>query len=187
MNGQISMFDYLESQQRIEEEKEPEVVISTPAVDIKTEALEYGYRGCKGCQWLHACGRCMWAVNWERPGKELNYTYPTCDNTRGHFQPHDYKIPGMCANCKYSNDFHYQTKPEHIHADGSYCREAADDPVEEPDIYCTHKLGSLNRRTAYKDLEKAGFGVGHWHCQHAWDTCDRWEPDWRLTGGSPLD
>ena len=96
------------------------------------------------------------------------------------FKPSEYIIPGMCANCRYSNQFEYETKPEYadeLKKHNGYTTRAANDPVEEPNIYCDHKDGSLNRRTEYKDCEEPGFGIGHWHKQHEWDTCDRWRPD----------
>lgn len=86
----------------------------------------------------------------------------------------------MCGNCKWANQFEYEIKPEYedsVKKHNGYTKQSAEDPLEEPNIYCTHRDGSLNRRTAYKDIEQAGFGVGHWNRQHEWDTCDRWELD----------
>lgn len=137
----------------------------------------YGDKGCKVCQW-NRDGRCFWAIIKDRPGKpSVDFTFPECDGGCS-FMPNEYKIPRMCANCKHSNQFVYETKPEYekdLEKHNGYTDKAANDPVEEPDIYCTHHDGSLNRRTEYKDFESAGFGIGHWHRQHEWDTCDRWE------------
>lgn len=58
-------------------------------------------------------------------------------------------------------------------------------PIEEPNIYCTHEEGSLNRRTAYKDREQKGFGCNTYDRQHEFDTCDRWELGHGF-GGYPL-
>ena len=142
---------------------------------------EYGYRGCHGCTWFREeSGRCKWAIDKDRGHKPpVDYLYPVCaGNDIGHFEPSEYRIPKMCANCQWANDFVYKNKPEYAEAlkrNNGYTREAADDPLEEPNIYCTHPQGSLNRRTEYKDLEWPGFGVGHWNRQHEWDTCDRWQ------------
>lgn len=138
----------------------------------------YGDRGCKLCQWyVKDKQMCSWEGYRSRKDKGPAYEYPTCSG-ECRFEPSEYKVR-MCANCKYSNDFCYQTKPQYEDAieKRGYSREAADDPVEEPNIYCTHREGSLNRHTAYKDIEWPGFGVGHWHRQHEWDICDRWELD----------
>lgn len=144
---QLTIFDCIEEQ--------------TPIV--------YGDRGCKVCGWFNK-GECQWKDN-----KFVRHEYPNCM-----FRPSEYKVPRMCANCEYANLFHYEIKEEYeeeCKKHGNYSKKAADDPKEEPNIYCTHYDGSLNRRTEYKDVEVAGFGVGHWHQQHEWDTCDRWKLD----------
>jgi len=157
MDGQINLFDYIQ----------------------ETAKIEYGHRGCRSCCWYREKeGRCQWAISQDgRKAKRVDYQYPFCDGY-GSFQPSEYKVPRMCANCKWSNSFEYEIKPEYEEYDrkhNNYSRQSADDPLEEPNIYCTHRDGSLNRRTEYKDIEQEGFGVGHWHRQHEWDTCDRWE------------
>lgn len=130
---------------------------------------EYGERGCQVCEWWNHDNRtkgCTWNdPYWNRNGID-HQEYPDC-----RFMPDSYKIKGMCGNCRHCNNFVFEDKPEHKdnHKRSMY------DPLEEPNIYCTHPQGSLNRRTAYKDLEQHNFGVGHYHRQHEWDTCDRWE------------
>lgn len=128
----------------------------------------YGQRGCDYCLWWdNEANKCQWGVyDSQHKHEDINYSYPSCE---GHasFLPSARKIPKMCANCKYSNVFIYQG--EDIH-----------NPIDEPNIYCTHDEGSLNRRTAYKDLEQVNFGVGLWNRQHEYDTCDRWELDREL-------
>lgn len=125
--------------------------------------IKYGDRGCRVCQW-YVDDRCRWSG-----GKLYGDKYPDCI-----FIPDEYTVPNMCANCEYANQFHYEVKEEYIPTlKNGYSRKAADDPKETPDIYCTHPEGSLNRRTAYKDREESGFGVGHWNRQHEFDTCDR--------------
>ena len=147
----------------------------------EVKPIEYGSRGCKVCHWHNKTvgpyGKKQDGCYWnEKYWTEIIgvLAYPTC----GNFEPDAAKVPGMCANCKYSNQFHFTHKNEYTN-----------DPVEEPNIYCTHPDGSLNRRTAYKDREQEGFGVGHWHRQHEWDTCDRWQEErgdyayWNFGGG----
>lgn len=147
--------------------------------------IEYGFRGCRACRWFQEKEqRCLWAIYASRPGKpQKNYIYPGCDGDN-HFYPSAYAIPGMCENCKYSNQFHFQYKnkyKEEREKHNGYSREGTADPIEEPNIYCTHREGSLNRRTEYKDCEWEGFGTCHWDRQHEFDTCDRWDPDdWHL-------
>ena len=126
--------------------------------------VTYGDRGCHVCQWWNKKEKdCVWHL-------EYNSTeaFPDCK-----FMPADYRGLHMCANCAQANCFIFEDKPEH---NGDY-KASMYDPLEEPNIYCDHPEGSLNRRTAYKDLEEPNFGVGHWHRQHEWDTCDRWEAD----------
>lgn len=162
----------------------------------EVKPIEYGSRGCKVCHWHNKStgpgrGRitqgCYWnEAYWVKTDGVK--AYPTC----GMFEPDERYVPGMCANCKYSNQFEYEMKEEYKKRCrwlGDSPKGAMDDPVEEPNIYCTHPDGSLNRRTAYKDREQEGFGVGHWHRQHEWDTCDRWQEDrgdyayWNFEGG----
>lgn len=158
MNGQLTIFEYIRD----------------------TEDITYGHRGCRSCCWYRSdVGRCQWAIIKDRPNMRVDYSYPSCEGFCL-YQPSEYKVPQMCGNCKWANQFEYDIKPEYeesVKRNNGYTIESADDPLEEPNIYCTHRDGSLNRRTEYKDIEQAGFGVGHWHRQHEWDTCDRWELD----------
>ena len=142
---------------------------------------KYGFRGCAGCTWYRTDKegnrRCYWAITRDRGYKpKADYIYPTCDGTP-HFEPSNYYVPRMCGNCRYANQFCYKVKPEYDNEAARRTTKGMRDPVEEPNIYCTHRDGSLNRRTEYKDLEWADFGVGHWDRQHEWDTCERWELD----------
>lgn len=133
---------------------------------------EYGDRGCQVCLWYNNrkdIPGCYWNDQyWIKDGFMTMQSYPDC-----RFMPDDSKGLHMCANCEHANCFIYQVKPEYK----DNHRRAMYDPVEEPNIYCDHYEGSLNRHTAYKDLEETNFGVGHWHRQHEWDTCDRWEAE----------
>lgn len=142
---------------------------------------EYGARGCHVCFWHNFDPKdegCHWNSKvWKWKTEEQKY--PDCS-----FMPDD-KYFHMCANCEHANNSVHQNKPEYAEAIkkswNGYCKKANEDPLEEPNIYCTHPEGSLNRHTAYKDIERPNFGVGHWHRQHEWDTCDRWEKErpWR--------
>jgi len=148
-DGQINLFEYIQEQRPV----------------------EYGDKGCRVCYWNEKDKGCHWKDKYYKSLKMGDY--PNC-----YFEPSEYKIPRMCANCKYSNEFCYEIKEkyaESVKRHNGYTREAADDPKETPNIYCIHKEGSLNRRTEYKDREQEGFGIGHWNRQHEWDTCDRWE------------
>lgn len=133
---------------------------------------QYGERGCQVCEWWDHDTKtkgCSWNDAYYRKDKDFVLNeYPTC----GRFMPDSYKIKGMCGNCEHCNNFVFQRKPEY---EGKNRSLANNDPVDEPNIYCTHPKGSLNRHTAYKDLEQKKFGVGLYHRQHEWDTCDRWE------------
>ena len=154
--GQLNLEEYLNS-------KEPE------------KPIEYGDRGCRVCQWWNHDNveGCFWNDPYYLKDKfHERQIYPDCK-----FMPDDLKGLPMCANCEYANNFVHQDKPEYQNNHRDSHRKSMYDPLEEPNIYCTHRQGSLNRRTAYKDLEQKNFGVGHWHRQHEWDICDRWEKE----------
>ena len=146
MEGQITLDDYMRD----------------------TAPVEYGDKGCRCCWWF-VNNECHW-----KSYKHIKITtYPECER----FEPSPYKVPKMCASCEYSNQFVYKIKPEYqesVSRHNGYTEQAACDPVEEPNIYCTCSEGSLNRRTEYKDFEWSGFGIGHWDRQHEWDTCDHY-------------
>lgn len=134
---------------------------------------EYGERGCHVCEWWNNRSDipgCYWNDEYWLKGGCERQVYPNCK-----FMPDSAKIEKMCANCEHCNQFVFQDKPEHK----DNHRKSMYDPVDEPNIYCTHREGSLNRHTAYKEFEKHKFGVGLYHRQHEWDTCDRWEPEIR--------
>ena len=124
-----------------------------------TKPIGYGSRGCKVCEWRTEKG-CRW--NERRVKNEEPKHKPDCS-----FLPDTNTIPRMCANCMYGNMFEYKSEYEGI--------KGFANPTEEPNIYCTHPEGSLNRRTLYKDREAKNFGATKWDRQHEFDTCDRWE------------
>lgn len=126
---------------------------------LASKKIEYGDQGCAVCSWMTDKG-CTW-----KGSQIYRDKFPHCS-----FMPNEVKVPRMCSNCEYSNQFQYEGESRN--------------PIETPNIYCTHPEGSLNRRTAYKERESKGFGVGSWDRQHEWDTCDRWE---RHTGLYALD
>ena len=182
-DGQMSIDEWL-SPAPDPPKTEPEY--QTPVAEIESVAeaagcsIEYGTRSCEACAWRSIEYGCKWAEYHRHPGREAPvFKYPNCDGY-GHFMPCQYKVPAMCASCRWGNCFHYETKPEYMEYQrqtGRPHKQSFRDPVEEPNIYCTHPEGSLNRRTAYKDIEWEGFGATKWDRQHEWDTCDRWEPD----------
>lgn len=156
-----------------------EVIMEQITLDMYKMSLqepEYGERGCHVCFWHNYDKRdegCHWMSKlWRSPDNPME-KFPNC-----RFMPRP-KFFHMCANCEYGNPFVHKHKPEYEERIKqswcNYCPESNKDPLEEPNIYCTHPEGSLNRRTAYKDREYPT-GIGHWDCQHEWDTCDRWEP-----------
>ena len=194
LKGQMSIDDWFNVPEATIDFSSPDPeakVYETPAaeemkmqlVNFEPETagpIEYGTRSCEACAWRSKEYGCKWAEYHRRPGREAPvFKYPNCDGY-GHFMPCQYKVPAMCASCRWGNCFHYETKPEYLEYQkrtGRPHKLSFRDPVEEPNIYCTHPEGSLNRRTAYKDIEWQGFGACHWDRQHEWDTCDRWEPD----------
>lgn len=82
-------------------------------------------------------------------------------------------IPKLCGNCRHSNCFHYQIKPEYKENSA----KAFSDPVEEPNIYCTRDDGSVNRSVPYAAYTSKSFGACKWDRQHEWDSCEAWEKD----------
>ena len=136
---------------------------------------------CKYCMWygygmydpishkrrLGTEGR---ACQWE------GYGFMGCKD-RSKWKPGEYAIPRLCSNCTWANQFCYQSKPEYKEDS----LKAFHDPVEEPNIYCTHEDGSVNRQSPYKSFWTKGFGCNTWDRQHEWDTCDAWASDgWKL-------
>lgn len=188
LEGQMSIFDFPvlipQDENTVEElpKEEPIFAMPEPITVAETvepqkhEKVEYGYRGCAGCEWFAVKeGKCKWAVDDSRyKHTEINYSYPKCGGHTG-FMPDIWHIPHMCGNCKWSNMFAYRSTNEYV-KDGVLHRDGYK-PIEEPNIYCLCHKGCKNRRTEYKDLEWEDFGVGHWHRQHEWDTCDNWELD----------
>lgn len=147
------------------------------SIPASEKPIEYGVRGCKVCVWYNNrkdMPGCYWNDEyWGRNGFMPKQIYPDCK-----FMPNSNIAElHMCGSCEHCNQFIFEDKPEYLPSSPKNHHKSMYDPLEEPNIYCDHRDGSLNRRTAYKDLEQANFGVGHYHRQHEWDTCDRWEPE----------
>lgn len=155
MNEQINLFDY-----------------------IQTIDPFKCFRGdCHYCYWGSNEETCQWTKS----------KYLGCVN-KDKWAPSPTNIPKLCGNCAYSNQFEYMLKPEYeedARKHNGYSRRGADDPVEEPNIYCDRTDGSINRKSPYRDLWEEGFGIGHWHRQHEWDTCDGWKLDKEFFGNYP--
>lgn len=141
--------------------------------------VEYGTISCKVCHWMrYGHDQCHW-----RDKHYHESIKPEDPEHCEHFMPSEYLVPGMCASCKYSSSFEYEVKEEYIpRMKNGYSRESADDPIEDENIYCTHPEGSLNRRCSYTKYQWPGFGIGHWHRQHEYDTCDRYRKDKEFYG-----
>lgn len=111
---------------------------------------------CEFCDWGVDEITCQWSN--KNPSR---HKYGGCE-CGSKWMPDVWKIPKLCGGCRWHNDFHYQG-------------EDIDHPIEEPNIYCTRPGGSINRIKPYQEFEEAGFGVGTWHRQHEFDSCEGWE------------
>ena len=143
--------------------------------------------------YIGQCQYCMWFGyglfepygHKRKPGTEgqmCQWAKSKLNGCKNHsmWKPGEFAIPGLCANCAWSNCFHYQKKAQYK----DYDAKAFADPVEEPNIYCTREDGSVNRTYPFKDFYEHGFGACKWDRQHEWDSCDAWQSDgWRLKGG----
>lgn len=140
--------------------------------------------------YIGKCEYCMWygyglydnMTRKRKPGTEGQMCQWETDKfagfkctKRSKWKPSIYAIPKLCGNCRHSNCFHYQTKPEYKGKEGS--AKAFADLVEEPNIYCTREDGSVNRQQPYLAYYSQHFGACLWDRQHEWDTCDAWERD----------
>ena len=163
MEGQISLFDL------------------APDLEPKPQTFEDYIGQCKYCMW-YGYGMYDPIGHKRRPGTEGRACQWEGDGfmgckDRSKWKPGDRAIPRLCSNCAHSNCFVYQTKPEYKEND----IKAFEDPLEEPNIYCTHEDGSVNRQSPYKDFWEKHFGCNTWDRQHEWDTCDAWRSNgWKL-------
>lgn len=129
---------------------------------------------CEYCYWGNDPESCTWSDRYQ--GRLRNKAFQ-CIN-RSNWMPCIYKIPKLCGNCEHSNPFRYQVKDKYKPMlKNGYYHDAACDPVEEPNIYCTYEDGSLNRSQPFAKFCHDGFGIGSWDRQHEFDTCDNWELD----------
>lgn len=114
------------------------------------------------------CNTCCWA-NKNNKCNKLIYDYDKADRLKHEAGNCDDWKPNTllfkcCHTCDYCNDFEYQG-------------EDIKHPVDEPNIYCTHSEGSLNRYCRWPQHVQPNFGVGLYHRQHEYDLCDRWKLD----------
>lgn len=172
IQGQMSIFDRIEAPQKaagdaLKKKKDP------PQEQKPPEEFKDYIGRCEYCCWGEDESSCDYS---EKNPKAYYKGELACKN-KGHWRPNTWKIPKLCANCKHSNQFVYVIKPEYAPVNGKYNKKAIEDPVEEPNIYCTKWKGSVNRKKAFPQYETPGFGVGRYHRQHEYDTCDAWEPD----------
>lgn len=167
IEGQLDVFDVLsEMDVPMDPQKEPETF--EDYIGRCEYCMWYGYglydnitrKRRKGTEGLN----CQW---------EMKNKGPFLCIGKSKWKPSTYTIPRLCGNCRESNCFHYQKKPEH--KDNS--AKAFSDPVEEPNIYCTRDEGSVNRSQPYKEFYEMSFGACLWDRQHEWDTCDAWVRD----------
>ena len=163
IEGQLSLFDM------------------APELEPQPQTFEEYIGICKFCMW-YGYGLYEPYGHKRRPGTEgqmCQWTEgknPYCVN-KSFWKPGEYAIPRLCSNCTWANQSCYQSKPEYKEDS----LKAFHDPVEEPNIYCTHEDGSVNRRSPYKDFWENHFGCNTWDRQHEWDTCDAWASDgWKL-------
>lgn len=159
---QVTIFDLL-----AETWKEPRAAVPKEEVQkVKEEVRELkcfaDYIGkCDFCYWQrNNCDK--FTCDWSYQNND-KYSYKQCYD--GSFWlPEALSIPKLCGSCKFANMF-------------CHGGEDINHPVEEPNIYCTRDEGSLNRQKPYDFYCQQGFGVGTWHRQHEWDSCDAWELD----------
>ena len=172
IKGQMSIFDNIKPLKKAAgpdpgEEKDP-------LKDREPPKCFKDYIGrCEYCMWGESEETC----DYSEKNPKAYYTGEFACKNKEKWKPSSWRIPRLCSNCEHSNPFVYQIKPEYAPKNGRYNKMAAEDPVEEPNIYCTKWMGSVNRSKPFQEFENPGFGVGRYHQQHEWDTCDAWEPD----------
>lgn len=166
IEGQLNVFDVLaEAEAPKEAQGEP-------------QTFEDYIGRCEYCYW-YGYGLYDNITRKRRPGTEglhcqweqKSKIYQCIGKIR--WKPSRYTIPRLCGNCRESNCFHYQRKPQYDRDNAQAFR----DPVEEPNIYCMRDEGSVNRQYPYKDFYEKHFGACLWDRQHEWDTCDAWVRD----------
>lgn len=177
LKGQMSIFDFPECipdkvEQRIYNAPHTPQLPREPQKVPETFADYVGR--CEYCMWGKDEASCHWSVNCT--DKHHKSIIQECDENHSFWKPDSWKIPKLCGNCRHSNNFVCKCEKEEVDQYGVVRRDL-DKPIEEPNIYCTRHDGSINRSRPYEVYCTPGFGVGHWHRQREWDTCDGWELD----------
>lgn len=178
IEGQMTLDLLLAPVDPREGNQEPEQEHEKPTPEL-AEFSDYVGK-CEYCMW-HGYGlystftgerkksteqyNCQWEM--ARYGLE-----PWCID-KSYWKPSCKTIPRLCGNCEYANEFCYQCKPQYK----EHSRAAIQDPVEEPNIYCTREGGSVNRRQVFREFWSTSFGERKWCRQHEWDTCDGWRKE----------
>ena len=167
IEGQLDVFDILAEAEAPKEEPQGE-----------PQTFEDYIGRCEYCMW-YGYGLYDWRGNRRKGTEGLNCQWETKGKGfaclgKSKWKPSTYTIPHLCGNCRHSNCFHYQKKPEYKDNDP----RAFSDPVEEPNIYCTRDEGSVNRQQPFKDCYEKNFGACRWDRNHEWDTCEAWELDY---------
>lgn len=122
---------------------------------------------CEYCAWwnksdgLRETQGCMWMQHYPGHLDEDDLKNHSCwmPQTKG---------MKVCATCKHSNDFIYEGEDMYH-------------PVENNDLYCDledfYGKTPINRRELFQKYRTRNFGVGYYHRQHEYDTCDLWEKE----------
>lgn len=120
---------------------------------------------CECCGWWNRTNGYMGMV----PGCFWEKEYPEHlddDDLENHtcWMP-NVELMKVCGSCEHSNSFLYSGDVDH--------------PEEDNDLYCDlwhfHNRHPENRRQLFEGKRRKNFGLGIYHRQHEYDTCDCWE------------
>lgn len=204
MDGQMSIFDYPEylPGEKTEQIEEPrKQVLNIAAVQAEdSPAEEYFKLTAKTTYWQDSQGKeSEWYKKENLPDEEkagncifcawYNHKFDYVRNrtaegcfwqqefpnhldqeeikTHSCWLPND-KTMKVCASCRHTNMFCYDGDDIH-------------NPEINNDLYCElsdfHNKTPINRRELFKEYRcTKEFGVGFYHRNHEFDTCDCWEP-----------
>jgi len=123
---------------------------------------------CFYCAWFNRLGNglkkqqegCFWQIEFPNHLDQEQLESHSC------WLPNP-KTMKVCASCKHTNPFCYDGEDMH-------------NPVINNDLYCElsdfHNKTPINRRELFVEYRcKKEFGVGFYHRNHEYDTCDCWE------------